>query len=83
MSADRNTTPDYVVKLHDPRPDGARGSTIVGAAWWQDEDDTIRIKFRSGLSVSTEVASLVLAPWDPGDRKPKHQRPPIEVDRRR
>lgn len=82
MSVDRSSTPDYVVKLHDPRSD-SRGTTVVGAAWHQDDDDTIRIKFRSGIAISTENASLTLAPWDANERKPKEQRPPLTVDRRR
>lgn len=79
--SDRNTQPDYVVKLHDPRG-SEKGNTIVGAAWIQedapDDDECIRIKFRSGLAISTENASLILAPWRPEDRKGRADRPPVE-----
>jgi hypothetical protein len=84
--SDRDTQPDYVVKLHDPRSSD-KGNTIVGAAWIQEghpeDDETIRVKFRAGMAISTEHASLILAPWRPEDRKGRAERPPIERTYRR
>jgi len=80
--ASRSDSPDYVIKLHDPRA-SALGSTVVGAAWLQDDGDTIRIKFRPGMSISTENASLTLEPWSPGAKKQRAERPALESTFRR
>lgn len=60
-------TPDYAVKLYDGEPGTHSRPLTIGAAY--RKGDTIRIKLRRGVSLSTEGVSVILAPWNEFPRR--------------